>query len=189
VSHNEPPRRSQRARRAAISDDYEVYVSEKIQIEGDPTSFEEAMRSAYSSKWLEAMEDEIRSMSINKVWDLEEIPKEAKTIGCKWVYKMKCDSKENIERFKARLMAKRFTQREDIDYTETFSPVSCKDSLRIIMALVTHYDLELYQMDVKTAFLNEDLLDNVYMAQPKGFAVKGKEHMGCHLRKSIYGLK
>jgi hypothetical protein len=189
VPHNEPPRRSQRARRATISDDYGVYVNEKIQIEGDPTSFEEAMRSAYSSKWLEAMKDEMRSMSINKVWDLEEIPKEAKTIGCKWVYKMKCDSKENIERFKARLMAKRFTQREDIDYTEMFSPVSCKDSLRIIMALVTHYDLELYQMDVKTAFLNEDLLENVYMAQPKGFAVKGKEHMGCHLRKSIYGLK
>jgi hypothetical protein len=86
-------------------------------------------------------------------------------------------------------VAKGFTQREDIDYTETFSPVSCKDSLRIIMTLVAHYDLELYQMDVKTTFLNGDLLENVYMAQHKGFAVKGKEHMGCHLRKSIYGLK
>jgi hypothetical protein len=75
VPHNEPPRRSQRARRSAISDDYDVYVSEEIQIEGDPTSFEKVMRSAYSSKWLESMEDEMRSMSINKVWDLEEIPK------------------------------------------------------------------------------------------------------------------
>jgi hypothetical protein len=75
VPHNEPPRRSQRARRSAIADDYEVYVSEEIQMEGDPTSFEEVMRSAYSSKWLDFMEDEIRSMSINKVWDLEEIPK------------------------------------------------------------------------------------------------------------------
>jgi hypothetical protein len=83
VLHNEPPRRSQRARRSAISDDYEVYVSEETQMEGDPTSFEEAMRSAYSSKWLEAMEDEMRSMSINKVWDLEEISKGAKTVGCK----------------------------------------------------------------------------------------------------------
>ena len=101
VPHNEPPRRSQRARRSAISDDYEVYVSEEIQIEGDPTSFEEAMRSAHSSKWLEAMEDEMRSMSVNKVWDLEEIPKGAKTVGCKWVYKTKCDSNGNIERFKA----------------------------------------------------------------------------------------
>jgi hypothetical protein len=70
-------------------------------MEGDLTSVEEAIRSAYSSKWLEAMEDEIRSMSINKVWDLEEISKGAKIVGCKWVYKMKCDSKGNIERFKA----------------------------------------------------------------------------------------
>jgi hypothetical protein len=60
------------------------------------------------------------------------------------------------------------------------------DSLRIIMALVTHYDLELHQMDVQTTFLNEDLLENVYMTQPKSFIVKGKEHMECHLRKSIY---
>jgi hypothetical protein len=86
-------------------------------------------------------------------------------------------------------MAKGFTQREGIDYTKTFSPVSCKDSLRIIMMLVAHYGLEFHQIDVKTTFLNGDLLENVYMAQPKGFVVKGKEHMGCHLRKSIYGLK
>jgi hypothetical protein len=128
-------------------------------------------------------------MSTNRVWDLEEIPKQAKTVGCKWVYKIKYDSRENIERFKARLVAKGFTQREDIDYTVTFSLISYKDSLIIIMTLVAHYDLELHQMDVKTTFLNEDLLENVYMAQPKGFIVKGKEHMGCRLKKSIYGLK
>jgi hypothetical protein len=154
VPHNEPPRRSQRTKRSAICDDYEIYVSEETQIVGDPTSFEEAMRSAYSSKWFEAMEDEMRSMSINKVWDLEEILKGAKIVCCKWVYKTKCDSNGNIERFKAWLMAKGFTQKEGIDYTETFSPVSCKDSLRIIMALVAHYDLELHQMDIKTTFLN-----------------------------------
>jgi hypothetical protein len=71
------------------------------------------------------------------------------------------------------------SRREKTDYTETFSPVSCKDYLRIIMALVSHYDLELYQMDVKMALLNGNLLKNVYMAQPKGFAVEGKEHMKC----------
>ena len=86
-------------------------------------------------------------------------------------------------------MAKGFTQREGIDYNETFSPVSCKDSFRIIIALVAHYDLELHQMDIKTAFLNGDLEENVYMAQPKGFVVEGKERMGCCLKKSIYGLK
>ena len=86
-------------------------------------------------------------------------------------------------------MAKGFTQREGIDYNETFSQVSCKDSFRIITVLVAHYDLELHQMDVKTMFLNGDLEENIYMAQPKGFVLEGKEHMGCHLKESIYGLK
>jgi hypothetical protein len=76
-------------------------------------------------------------------------------------------------------VTKDFTQREGIDYNEMFSPASCKDSFRIIMALVAHYDLELYQMDVKTTFLNRDLEENVYMAQPKGFVMEGKERMGC----------
>jgi hypothetical protein len=189
VAHNEPSRRSQRAIRSAISEDYEVYVSKEIQMEGDPTSFEEAMRSDHSSKWLEAMEDEMWSMSTNRVWDMKEIPKWGKIVDCKWVYKMKCDSKGNIERFKARLVAKGFTQREGIDYTETFSTVSFEDSLRIIMTLVVHYDLELHQMDVKTTLLNGDLLENIYMAEPKGFVMKGKKHIRCHLKKSIYGLK
>ena len=143
------PSRPQRIRKPAIFDDYEVYNSEEIQMEDDPTSFEEAMRSVNSSKWTAAMEDEMKSMSANKVWDLEEIPKGAKIVGCKWVYKTKCDSKGNIERFKARLVAKGFMQREGIDYNKTFSPVSCKDSFRIIMGLVAYYDLELHQMDVR----------------------------------------
>ena len=105
----EAPRRSQRVRKRAISDDYEVYNSEEVQMEGDPISFEEAMRSTHSSEWLEAMKDEMRSMSTNGIWDLEEIPKGAKTVGCKWIYKTKCDSKGNVERYKARLVAKSFT--------------------------------------------------------------------------------
>ena len=101
ASTNEAPRRSQRVNRSTIPDDYEVYECEEFQMEGDPTSFEEAMRSAHSSKWLEAMQDEMRSMSTNSVWDLERIPKGAKTVGCKWVYKTKYVSKGNVERFKA----------------------------------------------------------------------------------------
>ena len=88
------------------------------------------------------------------------------SIDCKWVYKTKRDSLGNIERYKARLVAKGFTQKEGINYKETFSPVSKKDSLRIILALVAHFDLELQQMDVKTAFLNGDLEDEAYMKQP-----------------------
>jgi hypothetical protein len=131
----------------------------------------------------------MRSMSINKVWDLETIPKGAKTVGCKRVYKTKYDSKGNVKRFKARLVAKGFMQREGIDYNEIFSPISNKDSFRIIMTLVAHYDLELHQIDVKTTFLNRDLEKNIYMAQSKGFVVEEKERMGCRLKKSIYGLK
>jgi hypothetical protein len=185
----EAPRRSQRIRRLAITNDYEVYEIEEFQMEDDPTLFEEVMRSDHSSKWLKAMEDEIKSMSTNKVLDLENIPKRAKIVGCKWIYKTKYDSQGNVEIFKARLVVKGFTQREWIDYNETFSPVLCKDSFRIIMTLIAHYDLKLHQMDVRTAFLNGDLDENFYMAQPKGFVIKGKENMGCRLKKSIYELK
>ena len=144
IENDVPVRRPQRVRRSAISDDYEVFISEDMSQEGDPTSFEEAMRSPNSSKWFSAMEDELKSMSDNEVWDLKEIPKGAKTVGCKWVYKTKRDSRGNVERYKARLVAKGFTQREGIDYNETFSPVSTKDSFRIIMALVAHFDLEVH---------------------------------------------
>jgi high-affinity K+ transport system ATPase subunit B len=126
-------------------------------MEGDLTSCEEAMRNSHSSKWLEAMEDEMKSMSSNDVWDLVEIFKGAKAVGCKWVYKIKRDSKGNIEKYKAQLVAKDYTQIEGVDYNETFSLVSCKDCFGIIMALVAHFDLELHQMDVKTTFLNGDL--------------------------------
>nr|GEV40859.1 putative zinc finger, CCHC-type [Tanacetum cinerariifolium] len=101
----------------------------------------------------------------------------------------KLDPNRNIERYKARLVAKGYTQREGVDYKETFSPVSRKDSLRIVMALVAHFDLELHQMDVKTAFFNGDLHEDVYMAQPQGFKSKGQEHLVCKLKKSMYGLK
>ena len=110
------------------------------------------------------MEDELRSMSTNKVWDLVEIPDRVKLVGCKWVYKTKCDSKGKVERFKARLAAKGFTQKEGIDYNETFSPMSTKDSFRIVIALVAHIDIELHQMDVKIAFLNGDLNETIFVA-------------------------
>jgi hypothetical protein len=95
----------------------------------------------------------------------------AKRVCCKWVYKTKYDSKGKIERFKVRLIAKGFTQREWIDYTETFSPITDKDSFRIVIALITRYNLELHQMDVKIVFLNGDLQESVYMTQLEGFVI------------------
>ena len=94
-----------------------------------------------------------------------------------------------MERFKARLVVKGFTQKEGIDYMETFSLVSSKDSLRIIMALLAHFDLELHQMDVKTAFLNGNIDKTIYMKQPENFVVGDPNKKVCKLKKSIYGLK
>ncbi|RVW75477.1 Retrovirus-related Pol polyprotein from transposon TNT 1-94 [Vitis vinifera] len=101
----------------------------------------------------------------------------------------KRDSKGNIVRYKSRLVAKGFTQKKGIDYKETFSPVSSKDSFRIIMALVAHYYLEPHQMDVKTAFLNGNINETIYMVQPKNFESNDSKQLVCRLKRSIYGLK
>ena len=135
------------------------------------------------------MKDEMGSMASNKVWDLVELLNGEKIISCKWVFKTKKDSLGNTERYKERLVAKRFTQKEGINYKETFSTVFKKESFCIIMALVAHFDLELQQIDVKTTFLNGGLEEEVYMKQPKGFSSSNSEHLVCKLRKSIYEFK
>lgn len=91
-------------------------------------------------------------MQNNDVWDVLDLPDTFKRIGCKWVFKTKRDSRGNLERFKARLIAKEYIQHEGINFNGTFSPISCKDSFRIITALVAHLNSELQQMDVKVAF-------------------------------------
>jgi hypothetical protein len=157
---SQPTRRSRHKRRSVIPNDYVVYMSEDVNDIGkmdDAASYKEAMNYENSLKWHEAMDEQLRYMSSNDVYNSVEIPDGAKRIGCKCVYKMKYDSKRKIVRFKTRLVAKGFTQREGIDYTETFLSVSKNDSSRIVMSLVAHYDLELHQIDVKTTFLNGNL--------------------------------
>ena len=100
-----------------------------------------------------------------------DLPKGCKLIGCKWVFKTKRDSKGQVERYNVRLVAKDYSQTEGIDYRGTFSPVSTKDSFQAIMVIVAHFDLELYQMVVRTTFLNGDLSEDVYMVQPPSFEV------------------
>ena len=185
-------RRSQRIRRPSIPDDYIVYLQEHefdIHDDDDLTTFEKATSSSHASDSLSAMHEELASMSHNDVWDLVELPVGCEPVGCKWVFKTKRNPNGEIERYKARLVAKGYSQREGIDYKETFSPVSTKDAFCVVMALVAHFDLELHQMDVKTAFLNGDLVEDVFMVQPDGFVENGKEHLVCRLKKSIYGLK
>ena len=130
--------------------------------------------------------------SLHKIdtWELVQLPKGKKAIGCKWAYTMKEGSpgKDSV-RYKARLVAKGYTQKEGIDYNEVFSLVVKHSSIRILLALVAQFDLELVQLDVKTAFLHGDLNEEIYMTQPDGYKVAGKEHLACKLNKSLYGLK
>ena len=140
VEQNEPQgmtlNRPVRIRRSAIFDDYVVYLQESdfdCGIDKDPVSFSQAINSDDSGKWIDAMKKELNSMSKNNVWDLVSLPEGSKRVGCKWVFKTKRDSNGNIEQYKTRLVAKGYTQKDGIDYKETFSPVSKKDSLRIIL--------------------------------------------------------
>ncbi|GKC90935.1 retrovirus-related pol polyprotein from transposon TNT 1-94 [Tanacetum coccineum] len=156
TTHEENNLPTQRVIKSAIPNDYIVYLQE--------TDFEE-----------------LKSMAQNKVLDLVNLPEGSKRVGYKWVFKTKRDSKGNVKRYKARLVAKGYTQKIGVGYNETFSPISKKDSLRIILALVAHFDLELNQIDVKTTFLNGNLEEEVYIEQPEGFFINGKEKMKSSL--------
>ena len=128
----------------------------------DHINFHQAMQSSNSEKWIEAMNEEYKSMQDNRVWELVPLREGVKPIGCKWIFKTKRNSKGNMEKYKACLVAKGYTQKEGIDYKEILSPVSSNDSFRTIMALVAHYDLELHHMDVETTFLNGDIDETIY---------------------------
>jgi Reverse transcriptase (RNA-dependent DNA polymerase) len=158
-------------------------------MEDDPVTLRHTLENINSHKWTKVMDEEIKSMYDNKVWDIVPLLEGVNPISYKWIFKTKNDSECNVERYKARLVAKVFIQKEDIDFTETFSPVSTEDSFRIIMTLVTHFDLELHQMDVKTTFLNDDIDEYIYISQPPNYESDDSKQMVCKLKKSIYGLK
>ena len=135
----------------------------------DPLTYREAMGSSYSEKWLKAMKEEMQSMYDNQVCDLVDPTPGVKTIGCKWIYKIKHDMNDIPQTYKARLVEKGFKQTHGVDYDETFSPVAMVKSIRIILAIAAYHDYEIWQMDVKTFFLNGKLSEDVYMTQPEGF--------------------
>ncbi|KAH9783426.1 hypothetical protein KPL71_009306 [Citrus sinensis] len=145
-----------------------------------PNTFGKALRSSEIDQWKLAMEEEMKSLHQNQTWELVKLPKGKRAIGNKWVYTKKQGSpNQTIPRYKARLVAKSFAQKEDINYNKVFSPVVKHTSIRILLALVAEYELELAQLDVKTAFLHGDLEEEIYMIQPYGFRVAGKENNVC----------
>jgi hypothetical protein len=127
---------------------------------GDLTTFQEAVNSQEKRRWVGAMAEEMESLHENQMWELVELPERKKVIGCKWVFKKKAVvSEERGEKVKARLVAKDYSQQKGVDYGKIFSLVVRHTSIRAVLALVAHYDMVLEQMDVKTTFLDSDLVE------------------------------
>ena len=148
------------------------------------------MESKDSSRWLVVIEKEMESLHKNKTWDLVTLPKGKKAIGCKWVYRKNEASSEGEHcRYKVRLVVKGYAQRKGVDFDEIFSPVVKHYSIRVLLVMVDMWDLEVEQMDVKTAFLHGSLEEEIYTLQLEGFVKPSREKKVCRLRRSLYGLK
>jgi hypothetical protein len=164
-----------------------------------PTSRQEAIGSEQADEWQEAMDKEYQSLIDNNTWRLVQRPKGAKTISSKWTFKVKTNQDGSIERYKARLLAKGFMQREGVKYTTTYAPVARMDSVRLLTALAARHGLQRRSIDFDTAYLNSTLSSNtpIYMKQPTGFTEQQSQHenqgdeseLVCLLLKGIYGLK
>ena len=168
--------------------DDEVFDDAMV-VHEDPTSYTEAVSSPQKEQWKEAMQGEYDSLISKGTWILTDLPSNRIPIKCKWVYKTKTKADGSFDKFKARLVAKGYSQIAGVDYQDTFSPVVRSTSIRMLLAFATQFDLEIHQMDVKTAFLNGDLKEEIYMEQPEGFIILGKEHLVCRLHRALYGLK
>ena len=167
------------------SDCYALAVSNMCD-EEEPVSYNEAQNF---ENWMTAMQCEYDAIMKNGTWSLCDLPPGKKAIGTKWVYKLKCKLDGSVERYKARLVAKGYAQEKGIDYEETFAPTCRMTTVQSICALAAHNGWNVHQLDIKTAFLNGDLHEEVYVTQPRGFVQKGQENRVCRLHKALYGLK
>lgn len=171
------PRRSKRTRKPTnLGDDFFTYL-----LDNDPLTFRYAISSPDAPFWREAINSEIESIMANHTWELVDLSPGSKSIGCKWIFKRKLKPDGSIDKFKARLVAKGYKQKQDLDFFETYSLVARTSSIRVLIALAAIKNLIIHQMDVKTAFLNGDLEEEIFMDQPEGFISLGNEHKVCKL--------
>jgi len=180
---SQPP--SQSETRMEIIDEFVYEINRAITI---PTTFAQAMTSPSATQWRQAAEDEIDAHIRNHTWRLIDKPENVRPIKGKWVFTMKTNL-DGSTRYKARFVAKGFSQREGIDFDETFSSVLAHTSLRLILSLAAIHNWKIHQKDFTTAYLNAPLSAKIYMCQPEGFVKQGEEHKVCLLEKALYGLK
>ena len=150
-----------------------------------PRSIEEAMKI---SDWREAVFEEMKALKKNGTWEISSLPKSVVPVGCKWVFTVKCKSIGTVERFKARLVVKGYTQTYGTDYLETFALVAIMNTIRVLLSLAARNVWSL-QMDLKNAFLSRELNEEVYIQLPLGFEENLGKDKVCKLLKSLYGLK
>jgi hypothetical protein len=155
-------------------------------LEKEPPCFEEAIQK---KEWADAMTEEYRSIIKNDIWELVLRPKSKDVVSSKWLFKIKHSVDGSIEKYKARFVARGFSQKEGIDYEETFAPIARYTSIRTIIALAAKMKWKLHQMDIKTSFLNGVIEEEVYIEQPQGFEVEDRKTHVCKLKKALYGLK
>ncbi|KAH9671079.1 hypothetical protein KPL70_017207 [Citrus sinensis] len=178
-------RRSKRARiEKSFGPEFLTYL-----LESEPQNFKEAVTSAEGALWKEAINSEVESILKNHTWELVDLPPRCKPLGYKWIFKKKMKADGSIDKYKARLVIKGYRQRECLNYFDTYSPITRINSIRMIIAIAALRNLEINQMDVKTAFLNGDLDEEIYMEQLEGFITPGQEKKICKLVKSLYDLK
>ena len=155
----------------------------------EPTTYKEAVESPESEKWKKAMQSEYDSLMKNYTCKLVKLPENRDTIGCKWIFKIKRNADGSIDRYKAHLVAQGYSQKEGIDFEETFSPVARFTSIRTMLEIANELDLEVHQMYVQTAFLHGKLSEEIYMEQPRGYEKAGNENLVCKLERGLYSLK
>lgn len=164
----------------------DIYACSFALLVSDPACFEEA---ELQGEWQKAMAEEMKSIEKNSTWELVEAPEGKNIIGLKWVFRTKYNADGSIQKHKARLVAKGYSQQQGMDFEETFSPVARFETVRVILSLAAQLQLPVYQFDVKSAFLNGELAEEVYVSQPQGFVVNGSDNKVYRLRKALYGLK
>jgi transposase InsO family protein len=152
----------------------------------EPACCEEALKDP---KWKNVMEEEMSMIQKNKTWELVDKPEDSHIIGVKWVFRTKLNADCSINKYKARLVVKGYAQIFGVDYSDTFAPVSRLDTIRLVLAIAAQKGWKVFQLDVKSAFLNGDLQEEIYVEQPEGFVVQGGEDKVYLLKKALYGLK
>jgi hypothetical protein len=152
----------------------------------EPKNFSEASKDDH---WVKAMNDELDQIEKNNTWEMVHRPEDKNVIGSKWIFKNKLNEQGQVVKNKARLVCKGYAQIEGLDFDETFVPVARLEAIRMFLAYAFHKRFKVYQMDVKSAFLNGDLSEEVYMEQPEGFKLSDNPDLVCKLKKDLYGLK